>query len=76
MNCTVLLWLIPHPIAICLTYGSMECNKDAWWCTYVHGNIALITLLKAAIMENNIKTCMVNVLLHSSCPLLSWGKLF
>jgi hypothetical protein len=24
--CTVLLWLIPHPIVIWLTYGSMECN--------------------------------------------------
>jgi hypothetical protein len=28
--CTVLLWLIPHPIVIWLTYGSMECNKDVW----------------------------------------------
>jgi hypothetical protein len=27
--CTVLLWLIPHPTVIWLTYGSMECNKDA-----------------------------------------------
>jgi hypothetical protein len=28
MTCIVLLWLIPHPIVIWLTYGSMECNKD------------------------------------------------
>jgi hypothetical protein len=38
MNCTciiciVLLWLIPHPIDIWLTYGSVECNKDV--CMYV-----------------------------------------
>jgi hypothetical protein len=26
--CIVLLWLIPHPIVIWLTYGSMECNID------------------------------------------------
>jgi hypothetical protein len=25
--CIILLWLIPHPIVIWLTYGSMECNK-------------------------------------------------
>jgi hypothetical protein len=36
MNCTciiicvILLWLVPHPIVILLTYGSMECNKDVW----------------------------------------------
>jgi hypothetical protein len=33
MNCTwiiciALLWLIPHPIVMWLTCGSMECNKD------------------------------------------------
>jgi hypothetical protein len=26
--CIVLLWLIPYPIVIWLTCGSMECNKD------------------------------------------------
>jgi hypothetical protein len=39
LNCTCiicieLLWLIPHPIVIWLTYGSMECNEDVW-CMYV-----------------------------------------
>jgi hypothetical protein len=31
--CIVLLWLIPHPIVIWLTCGSMECNKDVFMYT-------------------------------------------
>jgi hypothetical protein len=33
ITCIILLRLIPHPIVIWLTYGSMECNKDI--CIYV-----------------------------------------